>query len=188
MPTPCSGSKTRIAVQRPDVGFRRLRTRLTFKPTQPSVARVEVSCPAEGEQRSGHSGLCFPQFAFSNDARIRFFQILDAIFELALILWEPLGHLVGSAWHIPIAGLRAILNLCEGMGTPRIFARAVSAGRRGATQNPSRVCGYVAPPRPGPDHRPTNGGHCGGNGSVLRFRALVAMTNWRGLRQPHALL
>ena len=78
-----------------------LRTRLTFKPTQPSVAQVEVSCPAEGEQRSGHSGLCFPQFAFSNDARIRFFQILDAIFELALILWEPLGHLVGSAWHIP---------------------------------------------------------------------------------------
>src|ERR1700730_1795214 len=65
------------------------------------VAQVEVSCPAEGEQRSGHSGLCFPQFAFSNDACIRFFQILDAIFELALILWEPLGHLVGSAWHIP---------------------------------------------------------------------------------------
>jgi hypothetical protein len=94
-PKVCSGSKTRIAVQRPDVGFRRLRTRLTFKPTQPSVAQVEVSCPAEGEQRSGHSGLCFPQFAFSNDARIRFFQILDAIFELALILWEPLGHLVG---------------------------------------------------------------------------------------------
>src|SRR6476646_8801032 len=49
-----------------------------------------------------------------------------------------------------------------------------------ATQNPSRVCGYVAPPRPGPDHRPTNGGHCGGDGSVLRFRALGAMTNWRG--------
>jgi hypothetical protein len=54
--------------------------------------------------------------------------------------------------------------------------------------NPSRVCGCVASPRPGPDHRPTNGGHCGGDGSVLRFRALVAMTNWRGLRQPHALL
>jgi hypothetical protein len=31
-------------------------------------------------------------------------------------------------------------------------------------------------------------GHCGGDDSVLRFRALVAMTNWRGLRQPHALL
>jgi hypothetical protein len=29
----------------------------------------------------------------------------------------------------------------------------------------------------------TNGGHCGGDGSVLRFRALVAMTNWRGLRR-----
>jgi hypothetical protein len=28
----------------------------------------------------------------------------------------------------------------------------------------------------------------GGDGSVLRFRGLVAMTNWRGLRQPHALL
>jgi|ERR1700738_3417879 hypothetical protein len=24
------------------------------------------------------------------------------------------------------------------------------------TQNPSRVCGYIAPPRPGPDHRPTS--------------------------------
>jgi hypothetical protein len=47
----------------------------------------------------------------------------------------------------------------------------------------------VAPPRPGPYLPPyQSGGHCGGDGSVLRFRALIAMTNWRGLRQPHALL
>jgi hypothetical protein len=55
----------------------------------------------KGEIRSGHSGLCFRQFAFSNDARIRFLQVLDAIFALASVLWEPLSHLVGSAWHIP---------------------------------------------------------------------------------------
>src|SRR3982074_1905873 len=35
---------------------------------------------------------------------------------------------------------------------------------RGTTQNPGRVCGYVAPPRPGPDPPPyQNGGHCGGD-------------------------
>ena len=55
----------------------------------------------KGEIRSGHSGLWFRQFAFSNDARIRFVQILDAIFELAPVLWEPLSHLVGSTRHIP---------------------------------------------------------------------------------------
>jgi hypothetical protein len=27
-----------------------------------------------------------------------------------------------------------------------------------------------------------NGGHCGGDGSVLRLRAVVAMANWRGPR------
>ena len=37
-------------------------------------------------------------------------------------------------------------------------------------------------PRPGPDPPPyQNGGHCGGDGSVLRLRAAVARTNWRWL-------
>ena len=37
------------------------------------------------------------------------------------------------------------------------------------TKSPGRVCGVcVAPPRPGPDHRPTNEGHCGGARTVLR--------------------
>jgi hypothetical protein len=62
---------------------------------------VRVAGYRRSEERSGHSGLWFRQFAFSNDARIRFVQILDAIFELAPVLWEPLSHLVGSAWHIP---------------------------------------------------------------------------------------
>jgi hypothetical protein len=50
----------------------------------------------------------------------------------------------------------------------------------------SAVEGHNAEPRPGmrlrrptPDqgliHRPTNGGHCGGDGSVLRLRAVVTM-------------
>src|ERR1700730_3659702 len=56
---------------------------------------------AEGEIGWGRSGLYFRQFAFSSDERIRFVQILDAIFALASVLWEPLSHLVGSAWHIP---------------------------------------------------------------------------------------
>jgi hypothetical protein len=42
-----------------------------------------------------------------------------------------------------------------------------------------RLC--VAHPDQGLIHRPTNGGHCGGDGSVLRLRAAVARTNWRGL-------
>ena len=51
---------------------------------------------------------------------------------------------------------------------------------------------FLAQPRPGMRlrrptptraliHRPTNGGHCGGDRSVLRLRAVVARTNWRGL-------
>jgi hypothetical protein len=47
---------------------------------------------------------------------------------------------------------------------------------------PWPACGYASPhPDQGLIHRPTNGGHCGGDGSVLRLRAAVARTNWRGL-------
>ena len=49
-------------------------------------------------------------------------------------------------------------------------------------ESPRRACGYALPhPDQGLIHRPTNGGHCGGDASVLRLRAAVARTNWRGL-------
>jgi hypothetical protein len=68
-------------------------------------------------------------------------------------------------------------GLCDQTRAPNPTARLVSlpakkeavaslprALSRGTTQNPGRVCGYVAPPRPGPDPPPyQNGGHCGGD-------------------------
>jgi hypothetical protein len=40
------------------------------------------------------------QFAFSRDALMVFVRTLDAIFELAAIVRELLGHFVGPARHI----------------------------------------------------------------------------------------
>jgi hypothetical protein len=58
---------------------------------------------------------------------------------------------------------------------------AVSAAPSRAQLSPGQVCGFPWPhPDQGLIHRPTNGGHCGGDGSVLRLRAAVARTNWRG--------
>src|SRR5947208_94560 len=74
---------------------------LTLTPIDCREHRLASPISPKVSNGRAHSGLCFPQFAFSTDARIRFFQILDAIFELALVLWEPLSHLVGSAWYIP---------------------------------------------------------------------------------------
>src|ERR1700674_2832553 len=62
-----------------------------------SVDEMKRLLAVASSLKTGHSGLCFRQFAFSSDASIRFPQILDAIFELAPVLWEPLSHLVGSA-------------------------------------------------------------------------------------------
>ena len=53
---------------------------------------------------AAHAGgplmLCLRQFAFPHDALMLFACTLDAIFELAPIVRELLGHGVGSARHI----------------------------------------------------------------------------------------
>src|SRR5262249_60804442 len=52
----------------------------------------------------GHAGspfmLCLRQFAFSHNALMLFVCTLDAIFELAPIVRELLGHYIGPARHI----------------------------------------------------------------------------------------
>ena len=146
----------------------------------------------EGEIGSGHSGLCFRQFAFSNDARIRFFQILDAIFELALVLWEPLSHLVGSAWHIPTdCGLEshngANLEFCvRAWGRPGFLHAPFRRAVEGQDRTPAGYAVTSPHPDQGLDHRPTKRRSLRWSRTVvLRFRTVVAGA---GPKQPKATL
>ena len=76
---------------------------------------------------AAHAGspfmLCLRQFAFPHNALMLFACTLDAIFELAPIVRELLGHRIGPARHIAtdcrpdVHGL-TIWNLCEGIGHP----------------------------------------------------------------------
>jgi hypothetical protein len=47
-----------------------------------------------------HAPLRLDQLAFLRDALMLFVCTFDAIFELAPIVWELLGHFVSPAWHI----------------------------------------------------------------------------------------
>ena len=111
------------------------------------------------------------------------FFLLYCGLAVALALWASRVRM-RSATPFSLTKL-AFGHIGKGSAVPVAAVRAVAL--HGNTE-PQPGMRFVAPPRPGPDHRPTNGGHCGGDGSVLRFRAVVAMTNWRGLQQPHALL
>jgi hypothetical protein len=59
-------------------------------------------CPKSGQGGAiyEYAPLRLDQLAFLRDALMLFVCTFDAIFELAPIVWELLGHFVGPAWHI----------------------------------------------------------------------------------------
>jgi hypothetical protein len=88
---------------------------------------------------AAHAGgplmLCLRQFAFPHDALMLFACTLDAIFELAPIVRELLGHGVGSARHIAtdcrpdVHGLTNLkfMRRHRYVGTSFICLRAIAA-------------------------------------------------------------
>src|SRR6516162_4615051 len=63
---------------------------------RPSVS----SLTARGRDGPARTGLCLSEFAFPRDALVNFIHALDAIFELAAVLRELLGHCVHAARYV----------------------------------------------------------------------------------------
>src|SRR6516165_1866652 len=58
------------------------------------------SLTARGRDGPARTGLCLSEFAFPRDALVHFIHALDAIFELAAVLRELLGHCVHAARYV----------------------------------------------------------------------------------------
>jgi hypothetical protein len=102
--------------------------------------------------------------------------------------WAGFRRLLREAAAAKAAEISSLPNLASRQLAP--FRGAVE----GRNRAPARYVVFRSPyPDQGLIHRPTNGGHCGGDSSMLRLLAAVARTNWREPRRmiprlAHAVL